>query len=166
MLAQTIQTIADRDFPSLEDVARDYNKLLEIVKDIRTVARARELEKYGFEVEINGVLAAEYTGRDEDIKFIRYDAYGYLSYIYDRFDGKPTFSVYSNWLDTEYIYDITIDSLTAERLEAAKVEALKCKHMRDDRICLIGASSSGVCPAHFSENDSHSYIPNCSYYEH
>lgn len=108
------------DFPTMEEIKRDYNELMEIIKDIRTIEQAKELEKDGFTIEINGAIISEYMDGNDNIEWIRYDGYGYLSYIYDRFDGKPMFDVYSNYLDDEFIRDITIDELTEEMLEDAK----------------------------------------------
>ena len=126
------------DFPTMEEIKRDYDELMEIIKDVRTVEQAKELENKGFIIEINGLPINEYTngmklydgtrndckGTNEDIEWIRYEVYGCLSYIYDRFDGKPMFDVWSEYCYYEFIQDITIDKLTEELYEKSKAEAL------------------------------------------
>lgn len=121
------------DFPTMEEIKRDYNELMEIIKDVRTIEQAREMENKGFIVEINGVTIDEYINgegynegkTDENIEWIRYEVYGCLSYIYDRFDGKPIFDVFSMYCYDEFIRDITIDELTEELYEKEKEYAIK-----------------------------------------
>lgn len=116
------------DFPTIEEIKRDYNELMEIIKDVRTIEQAREMERKGFIVEINGVTIDEYINgegynegkTDENIEWVRYEVYGCLSYIYDRFDGKPMFDVFSMYCYDEFIRDITIDELTEELYEKEK----------------------------------------------
>ncbi len=116
------------DFPTIEEIKRDYNELMGIIKDVRTIEQAREMERKGFIVEINGVTIDEYINgegynegkTDENIEWIRYEVYGCLSYIYDRFDGKPMFDVFSMYCYDEFIRDITIDELTEELYEKEK----------------------------------------------
>ena len=120
------------DFPNLEEIKRDYTELMEIIKDVRTIEQAREIEnKEKLTVEINGLSIDEYVdgmrlidgtrikyrGTDKDIEWIRYEAYGCLAYIYDRFNGKPMFDVWCNVGDCEFITDITIDDLTEENYQ-------------------------------------------------
>ncbi len=122
------------DFPTMEEIKRDYNELMEIIKDVRTIEQAREIENRGFIVEINGVTIDEYVNdggflndgkTDDNIEWIRYENYGCLSYIYDRFDGKPMFDVFSVYCYDEFIRDITIDELTEDLYEKEKTAALK-----------------------------------------
>lgn len=116
------------DFPTIEEIKKDYNELMEIIKDVRTIEQAREIENKGFIIEINGVTIDEYINgegynegkTDENIEWIRYEVYGCLSYIYDRFDGKPMFDVFSMYCYDEFIRDITIDELTEELYEKEK----------------------------------------------
>ena len=118
------------DFPTMEEIKRDYNELIEIIKDVKTINQAREMEKKGFIVEINGVSIDEYINgegcnegkTDDNIEWIRYEVYGCLSYIYDRFDGKPMFDIWSEYCQYEFITDITIDRLTEEFYEKAKAD--------------------------------------------
>ena len=129
------------DFPTIEDIKRDYNKLMDIIKDVRTVEQAMELEdKYNFVIEINGVRIDEYISDmesfygesinryeiDNMIEWIRYERFGCLEYIYDRFDGKPMFDVWNDiYADCGFIMDITIDKLTTELYEKSKKEYLR-----------------------------------------
>lgn len=122
------------DFPTMEEIKRDYNELMEIIKDIRTIEQARQLEKEKkFTIEINGMSIEEflmpdsngYVCTDKDIEWIRYEVYGCLSYIYDRFNGKPMFDVFSVYCYDEFIRDITIDKLTEDLYNKEKAAALK-----------------------------------------
>ena len=98
------------DFPTMEEIKQDYAELMEIIKDVRTIEQARELEKQGFIIEINGMSIDEfvavdgdgYVCTDKDIEWIRYDVYGCLSYIYDRFDGNPMFDVWCDYYFDEF----------------------------------------------------------------
>lgn len=105
-------------YPTLAQIREDYANLMELIKDIRTVEAAREYDKeHPSIVEINGVCVDEFVkngGTDKDIEWIRYEAFGCLSYVYDRFDGKPLFDVWSDGSYDEFIRDIQIDDLTEE----------------------------------------------------
>jgi hypothetical protein len=123
------------DFPTIEEIKRDYNELMEIIRSIRTIEQAKTLEKEkNLIIEINGLPIDEYVngmkmfdgtrndikGTNEEIEWIRYENYGCLSYIYDRFDGKPMFDVWSEYCYDEFIRDITIDKLTEELYKKEK----------------------------------------------
>ena len=116
------------DFPTMEEIKQDYAELMEIIKDVRTIEQARELEKQGFIIEINGMSIDEfvavdgdgYVCTDKDIEWIRYDVYGCLTYIYDRFDGNPMFDVWCDYYFDEFIHYITIEQLTEELYETEK----------------------------------------------
>lgn len=124
------------DYPTMEEIKKDYNELMEIIKNVRTIEQAREIQTtHGLFVEINGLSIDEFVngtktffgrgnnrGTDKDIKWIRYENYGCLSYIYDSFNGKPMFDVYSNYVDSEFIRDITINELTEELYKMQKAE--------------------------------------------
>ena len=120
------------DFPTIEEIKRDYSELMEIIKDVRTIEQAKEMENKGFIVEINGVTINEYLNGEGindgktnyNIEWIRYEAFGCLSYIYDRFDGNPMFDVWSNYCYDEFIRDITIDKLTEELYNKEKENAV------------------------------------------
>ena len=113
------------EFPTMEEIKRDYNELMEIIKGVKTIEQAKEMERKGFIVEINGVSIDEYINgegynegkTDDNIEWIRYENYGCLSYIYDRFNGKPMFDVFCDYACSEFITDITIDELTEELYE-------------------------------------------------
>lgn len=116
------------DFPTMEEIKRDYNELMEIIKGVRTIEQAREIERYVCEVEINGDLIDEFVrngGTNKDIEWIRCAEYGCLDYIYSYLDGKIIFDVYSKYCDYDFIHDVTIDELTEELYEKAKAEVLE-----------------------------------------
>lgn len=117
------------DFPTMEEIKRDYDELIEIIKDIRTIEQIEKLDKQNkFTIEINGMFINEFlkaNGTDKDIEWVRYETYGCLSYIYDRFDGKPMFDVWCDYSYDEFIRDITIDDLTESLYTNAKEEVLK-----------------------------------------
>ena len=119
------------DYPTIEEIKRDYFELMEIIKDVRTVEDAIKVEETKkLTIEINGMSIDEYkkvnnigprafiytdeNGVEEGIEWIRYESYGCLSYIYDRFDGKPSFDIWSNKCDYDFVQDITIDEITEE----------------------------------------------------
>ena len=109
------------NFPTLEEIKRDYNELIEIIKDIKTIEQIKALDKTKqFTIEINGMFVDEFIGHNltnENIEWIRYESYGCLSYIYNRLDGAYMFDVWSNYCDDEFIRDITIDKLTEDFYE-------------------------------------------------
>lgn len=118
------------DFPTLQEIKRDYYELMEIIKEIRTIKQAKDLQGKGFIVEINGESIEDYINEgyaDSDIEWIRYENYGCLWFIYDRFDGKPMFDIWSNFCFDDFITDITIDKLTEELYQKAKSCALKAE---------------------------------------
>lgn len=120
--------IINLKFPRLENIIDTYKRLMDIIADIRTVKQAKAVEYLFTEIEINGVNINEFIrngGTDTEIEWIRYDNFGCLQYIYDRFDGKPMFDVYCEYLEEEFIRDITVDNLTAELYNKAKAEALR-----------------------------------------
>lgn len=121
------------DFPTIEEIKRDYNELMEIIKDIKTIESVKKIsEEKKFTIEINGMSIDEflspdsngYVCTDNDIEWIRYENYGCLSYIYDRFDGKPMFDVWCDYAYCEFITDITIDKLTDELYKKEKEYAI------------------------------------------
>ncbi len=121
------------DFPTLEEIRRDYAELVALIDGVRTIEQAKKLEEsHRLRVEINGMSIDEFEnglitisgrngcrGTNEEIEWIRYDRYGCLSYIYDRFDGKPVFDVWGNaCYGEEFISDVTIEDLTEEKYRA------------------------------------------------
>lgn len=120
------------DFPTMEEIKRDYNELVEIIKDVKTVEQAKEVEAKGFTVEINGMSIDEfltpdsngYVCTDKDIEWIRYENYGCLSYIYQYNDGTIFFDVWSELCEYDFISNITIDKLREELYNKEKTDAL------------------------------------------
>lgn len=122
------------DFPTMEEIKRDYNELMEIIKDVKTIEQVKQLdEEKKFTIEINGMSIGEFLTpdsngcvcTDKDIEWIRYEVYGCLSYIYQRTDGEIWFDVWSNLLYDEFIRDITIDRLTEDLYNKEKECAIK-----------------------------------------
>ena len=110
------------NFPSLAEIQRDYQDLMELIKDVKTPEQAKVLaDTKGLLVEVNGErvddFLADPSNSNLDIEWIRYEAFGCLQYIYDRFDGQPMFDVWSNAISREFITDVTIGDLTEERYE-------------------------------------------------
>ena len=120
------------DFPTIEQIKSDYNELMELIKDIRTIDDAKEFaDKHHITIEVNGTLVDDIIknrephhivcvnsdGVEEGIEWIRYENYGCLSYIYDRFDGSPMFDIWSHKLSFDFVCDITIDEVTEENYE-------------------------------------------------
>ena len=127
------------DFPTLEEIKRDYYELMDIIKGVKTIDQAREIEeKHGIPVEINGVSIDEFVnglktingradgrGTDANIQWIRYEAYGCLSYVYDWFGAAPTFDVWSNAADNDFVTDIHFYDLTPANYAQWVSEAAK-----------------------------------------
>lgn len=111
------------DFPTLEEIRRDYRELMGIIGDVKTIAQAREVaEKYGIQVEINAcqIDNFEQYSFDSDIEFISYSAYGCLRDIYDYLyvDRVIKFDVQNNVLGYHFPFEITEDDLTEENYRA------------------------------------------------
>lgn len=132
------------DFPTMEEIKRDYNELMEIIKDIKTIEQVKALEKENkFTIEINGMTIEEfltpdsngYVCTDKDIEWIRYDLYGCLSYIYQRTDGKIYFDVWSEYCQYDFITDTTINELTEELYGKEKARALELIEGINDEEC-------------------------------
>lgn len=107
------------DYPTLEEIKRDYEELIEMVGDVTTIEQAREWnQKDKFTIEINGEFLEDYAkhGTNADIEWIRYESYGCLAYIYFRFDNgiidNIWFDVWSNQYDSEFITDVTINTVS------------------------------------------------------
>lgn len=136
---QTVREQKYGDFPTIEEIKRDYNEMLSIIKDIKTIEAAQKVEDTFYVIEINGLPIDEYVngmklssgeraayrGTNADIEWIRYENYGCLSYIYNWLNGTIRFDVWSNALDDDFIKDIAIGDLTQDLYDEAKLEALK-----------------------------------------
>lgn len=107
------------DFPTLEEIKRDYNELVEMVGNVTTIEQAREWNKKDkFTVEINGEFLEEYVrngGADKDIEWIRYEAFGCLSYIYFWIKkgkvNRIVFDVWSNELEYDFLENCRIENV-------------------------------------------------------
>ena len=54
----------NNDFPTMEEIKKDYNELMEIIKDVRTIEQAKELEKEKkICTLINGLTIDEYVSK-------------------------------------------------------------------------------------------------------
>jgi hypothetical protein len=116
------------EFPTLTDIVRDYYEFKEVIRGIKTVNQVKDLvDETLLCAEINGMTVAEYIENgctDEGIEWIRYDRFGCLRCIYDRFDGNLMFDVWSEACDDDFIRDITIDKLTEEVYNETKADAI------------------------------------------
>lgn len=125
-------------YPSLEKIKSDYKELMEMIKGVRTVEAAKAFsENSSIEVEINGVSIDRFLldgGTDQNIEWIRYEEFGCLSYVYDRFDGKPMFDVSVDDDFYEFITDIRIDDLTEENYKKWVNEDRKSSITKDDEL--------------------------------
>lgn len=104
------------EYPTLEEIKRDYNEFISLIGSITTKEKAVDLKhKYNITVEINGEFAEQYEGTDTEINWIRYEAYGCLDSIYVNFtDGivnQIYFDIWSNKCDSVFIEDISYDIL-------------------------------------------------------
>lgn len=124
------EALAVEGYPTIEEIRKDYASLMEKIEDVRTVEDVKEFcATYPWVVEINGDSVDEFLksgGTDADIEWIRYETFGCLSYIYDRFDGKPMFDVFCSKRQDEFIHDITIDKLTEENYKKWVQEDIEC----------------------------------------
>lgn len=116
------------DYPTLEEIKRDYDELLEMVGNVTTIEQTQKI-KDKFTIEINGLSIDEFVngmklcdgtrvnnrGTDKDIEWIRYEAYGCLSYIYFCIENgiidNITFDVWSNKHGSEFITGSSIDNI-------------------------------------------------------
>lgn len=100
--------------PSLEELKQDYEDLVKLIKNIRTVEQAKAFQKeHNIPVEINGNDCEDFEFEyREEIEWIRYDHFGHLSYIYDYFDGNPEFDIYYG----PYNEDLLVENVHFEDL--------------------------------------------------
>ena len=118
----------EQGFPTMEEIKRDYNELMELIKNIETIEQLKELDKF-LDITINDDSIEKFSKyySFNDIEFIRYEWYGCLSYIYQRANGEIWFDVWSDYCGYEFIQDITIDKLTEELYEKS-IEKAKMSH--------------------------------------
>lgn len=106
------------EYPTLEEIKRDYKELLGLIGSITTKEKAVDLKhKYNITVEINGEFAEQYKRTDAEINWIRYAAYGCLDNIYVYCSrgsiNEIYFDVWSNECDSAFIEGISFDDLDA-----------------------------------------------------
>lgn len=114
------------DYPTLEEIRKDYYELMEIIKNVNSVAQAKELEKQGFIIEINGDTINTFIQEgktDEQIDWIRYESYGCLTYIYKYADGRVLFDVWCIKHYDEFIWDTKIEDITEDMYNRAVSDA-------------------------------------------
>ena len=113
------------DFPTLEEIKRDLNELLTEVKDIHTVEKVKEFSNkfQWITIEINGDLRKNATPNDLEIEWIRYEAYGCLSYIYVRTDGDVYFDVWSNACNFDFIDSARVSDINENFVNGKKMNA-------------------------------------------
>lgn len=118
------------DYPTLEEIKRDFNELIEMVGNVTTIEQAQEWEDK-FTIEINGLYIDEFVngiklsdgtrdsmhGKNASIEWIRYEAYGCLAYVYfyikNGIVDDIVFDVWSNKHDATFIADTSIDNVIA-----------------------------------------------------
>lgn len=98
--------------PSLENIEALYNEVIPMLEKLNTKADVVEFgKKHKVTMEINYDTLDKYD-ENEPIEVIRCEIWGDLTYIYVYKDGsKPKFDVWSDFYDSEFIEDITIDEL-------------------------------------------------------
>ena len=114
--------------PTLESITKAYNEITELMKDVSTVEKCREVAKRrGLTIEINGFFIEEYANQfvdekaaDAAIDWIRVEDYEMLNYVYFHKNGAIFFDVWSDDMDDDFLVDVTIDTL-----EAAYADGLK-----------------------------------------
>lgn len=113
------------DFPTIEEIKRDYQEFIELVGTVTTLEQAKVWnQKDKFSIEANGSFLEDYIlngGTDKKLEWLRYEAFGCLAYIYVRLKkgivSQIIFDVWSNKYDAEFITDITINDLTEENYQ-------------------------------------------------
>ena len=114
------------DFPTLEEIQRDYKELLSVVENVTTLKDALKLHEKEFTtIEINSIPIELFNvGEDVNIDYIRYSYYGCLDYIYCYIKNNVIetviFDVWCNAYEDTFINDTTIDKVTDEHKEFMK----------------------------------------------
>lgn len=101
------------DFPSLDEINRDYSELIDVIGDVTTKEQIIELlNNTELSIEANGDYPDQLDGNVEEI---RYEAYGCLAYIYCKVQKGNvidiSFDVWSNLLSSEFIQGTSIGQL-------------------------------------------------------
>lgn len=126
-------------YPYLDNIADDYNKLMNLVKDVKSLKDIEELvanKSFSIsEIEINGMSVGFYKERLEqgfasDIEWIRYESFGCLDYIYV-FTDRSRLPVFDVALETEgHIFEnMTIADI--DDMESECWEDVVRKHMNE-----------------------------------
>jgi hypothetical protein len=103
------------NLPKYEKILKNYIEIENKIKNITTIESAikyqNKNEFYGT-VEVNGCPVNAFTGKDIDIKWIRYENYKNLDYIYCWIQNgkckKISFDIYSSYYDFDFIENTTI----------------------------------------------------------
>ena len=126
-------------YPYLDNIVDDYNKLMKIVKDVKSLKDIENLvANKSFpisEIEINGMSVGFYKELKErgiaaDIEWIRYDSFGCLDYICV-FTEESRLPVFDVALETEgHLFEnITIADI--DDMESEYWEDVVRKHMNE-----------------------------------
>lgn len=124
-------------YPYLDNIVDDYNKLMNLVKDVKSLKDIEELvanKSFSIsEIEINGMSVGFYKERIEqgfasDIEWICYESFGCLDYIYV-FTEESRLPVFDVALETEgHLFEnITIAEI--DDMESEYWEDVVRKHM-------------------------------------
>lgn len=108
--------------PSLENIEALYNEVIPMLEKLNTKADVIEFgKKHKVTMEINYDTLNEYD-ESEPIEVIRCEVWGDLTYIYVYKDGnKPKFDVWSDFYDSEFIADTSIDKLNEAYKEGIRM---------------------------------------------
>ena len=106
-------TVPKYGIPNLDDIKKQYNDLIPLMESLNTKQDVIDFEdKYDVTMEINYESVDEFDEKNEPIDVIRCESWKDLTYIYVyKNDIKPTFDVWSEFYDSEFIENITIDEL-------------------------------------------------------
>ena len=119
-------------YPYLDNISEDYNKLMKLVKDVKSLKDIEELvanKSFSIsEIEINGMSVGFYKERLEqgfasDIEWICYESFGCLDYIYV-FTDESRLPLFDVALETEgHLFEnitiVEIDNMEEEYWEDA-----------------------------------------------
>lgn len=106
-----------KNYPSLEEIKKDYNNLMKIVSGVTTIEDVRKMIRlHRLRVEIIE------RGRNNDIVWIRLESsFGSLDHIYCNIKNgminNVIFDVWSDELDDYFISNTTIEDLTEENYQ-------------------------------------------------
>lgn len=126
-------------YPYLDNIVDDYNKLMKIVKDVKSLKDIENLvanKSFSIsEIEINGMSVGFYKERLEqgfasDIEWICYESFGCLDYIYV-FTEESRLPVFDVALETEgHIFE-NMTIVDIHNMESEYWEDVVRKHMNE-----------------------------------